>query len=788
MKKRVSKKIILLFLISFLVIPITSSAESIEPTKEEQGGIELDSQRYPYDHYQPVTDVSGDWNPFTSEGIEKGLNGLAAVLFGLTKLIAMFVDVGLENLYAVNIVDSFSNQVDKVSSGLWDNLGDNFGVVLLVIATLQLFGYYVGQRNGTKAGKATLKLITVVILAFVWFSNSSYFLKSLNALSNEVQAIVMASGTYLTDEEIPKGDELEGSQALMRNQVFELLVYKPYLQINYGTTDEGNILNGDETRINELIALKQNEEGMEKRADIAKDEVEEKENMSMSSSYIPSKVAVAFLSIFLAITLAFPLVIIALVNIILQIIALIIAVILPISFIISILPSFSNSGFYTLGKLVGVFFAKIFVGLFLLFAFLLMEITDTTISTDNIALFILNVFVTGVLLILMIKYRDKIVEFVTAGKVQGMSEGYNQLDQKTREKISSAKEKTKKASRKATSMGKGVGNAALNAYGKASDGVRSVGRNAGKSVKDQMDKRNALRSNQKLHDEGLKDGSISDLNQYRENKEANMVNPSANVNDSTREDFQRTDQKPNSSELEEKKPQDVKVDNITPIGARDDRTNQHNIEEQNAEQTEKRKGQEASPKKDSNFDEVKKRREAARTAQINNPNNTPITEKEAKKQIEEQKKKNKENAQNSNHFRDGQSIQKGKENRGNVVREEQKEQKQPKDVKSNSKQFDKRERVERTPSNPTQKTQQMEKNPTSQLKSEAKSSPKQVNEPKKVERTNQKDKELNKDRKQSARKEKVHSMNEKNSSKRDRAKYQSNKRVVGRNEVKKRNR
>src|SRR5699024_12550225 len=109
------------------------------------------------------------------------------------------------------------------------------------------------------------------------------------------------------------------------------------------------------------------------------------------SSNVAIKFDTATTSIFLAILLGIPLVIISMVNIILQIIAFGISVILPISFIISFLPSFANSGFQTIGKLAGVFLMKVFVGLLILFTFLLIEITLTMIPTEKMVIDVLNV-------------------------------------------------------------------------------------------------------------------------------------------------------------------------------------------------------------------------------------------------------------------------------------------------------------------------------------------------------------------------------------------------------------
>lgn len=665
------KRIVLLLIVSFLLLPHVVQAEArVDPKEEEQGGIELDSQRFPYNHYEPITDTSGDWNPFTLESVDKGLNAIASMLFSITKLLANLIDVSLANLYSVNIIDNLANTIDNVSSSLWDNLRDNFGTVLLVIAAIQIFAYYVGQRNSSKAGGATLKLIFVIVLGFVWFSNSSFFLNTLNNISNEVQGIVMSSGTFLADEEIEEGNELEGSQALMRNRVFELLVYKPYLEMNYGSTNEESILANDEDgahRINDLLSLQENEEGLEERETIAKNEVEDLQNMNMSSSNIPSKVGIAMVSIVLAIMMGLPLVIIAMVNILLQVLALIIAVVLPISFIVSFLPSFSNSGTYTLGKLVGVFLMKVFAGLLLLFTFLLMEITETIISTNNVGLYILNVLVTSVLLILMLVKRDKIVEFITAGRVTAVSEGINNASNKASNKLKEMR--MRKEIRKSSIMN---GNTAQKSAAMYNSGEMTESKRLAGNSKQKINNRKALRHNQKFRDDQNQKGNVVDLNEFKNQKgeDGKAVSPTNYQGESlNRENIARTKQDYSNAEHhseqsnqnpgvgkqpnQQKQPKNVRVNNTNDQTIerknRNSQTTLPQIREQEASNKSNRneKKHHEQLRQNANKKDLNEQRRQARTSQQHksnvehkNPNNTPITQWEAQKEIRKQRELN----------------------------------------------------------------------------------------------------------------------------------------------------
>lgn len=459
-------------LVALLLLPsIVTAAAADEPKEVEQGGVIVESERYEYDNYVPVTDVSGDWNPFTIEEITKAGNWAVEATFGINKLFAELIDYGLENLYAISIVNNLADEISTVSDSVWEALKDNFAPILLILAALQIFGFYVGQRNGSRAGQATFKLILVFMVSVVWFSQSDYFLKTLNNVSNEVQGIVMSAGTGLSDESVNEGEELEGSQAILRNHFFDRAVMKPYLLMNYGTADEAKINEDNENRIEDLLKLNVNEDGVDERQDIATEEVNDLNNQAMSDSNLGKKLAIAFVSIFFTVLLGVPLLLISMLNLILQMVALAIAIVLPISFLISMLPSFSNSGWYTLGRLVGVFLIKIFVGILVLFAFVIMQTMDTMIPSNSMGGYMLNTLTIAILLILMIKFRNKIIEFITAGRVQSVdsqmaSRAYDKAVRQPRDK---AIEMTKQVAARGAMAAAGGAGAAAAAGGRAFD-------------------------------------------------------------------------------------------------------------------------------------------------------------------------------------------------------------------------------------------------------------------------------------------------------------------------------
>ncbi|MGV7002512.1 CD3337/EF1877 family mobilome membrane protein [Priestia megaterium] len=433
------KKIVLsLSMLLLLIIPLSANAEDKEakiydkPKTVEQGGVVLESQKYSATHYEVVAYVEESWNPFSGEEIDKGLLSLANTFFGLTKLLATWFEEALGMLYSLDILNGVSDKVSSVSANLWEALVDNFGSALLIIAVIQIFAVYLGQRNQSKAGKMTFKLITVFILATVWFGNSSFYLKAMNSLSNATQVVIMKTGTPLANADIPAGKELEGSVALLRNNFFDLAVYRPYLLMNYGTTNEKTILKKQNDkkdkrdRIEELLALKQTKEGYEKKKEIVQNEVDKLGNEQMTSGNIAANIGKAFISMIFVIILGVPLLIVALFNFIIQVAVIGLSIFLPIACILSMIPRLSNSASNVFGKLFGLFGLKALTGLMMLFIFLLNTIIQAVIPLTSSTAYFVNVLLTAVATALVIIKRDKIISFVTAGHVTTVDAGMPQ--------------------------------------------------------------------------------------------------------------------------------------------------------------------------------------------------------------------------------------------------------------------------------------------------------------------------------------------------------------------------
>ncbi|MBC2277500.1 hypothetical protein HCB42_01055 [Listeria welshimeri] len=417
---------VILCAVIFFMFPLNETfadngQDSVDAKTVTKGGIELIGKKYDLSHYESLTSTSDEG--IIDSQIVDGMNSIANFFFSITKLIGEVIDTGIGYLYSLDAIKLLSEKVGGISELLWDNLYASFGILFFLVAVLQIFFTVVVKKNGVAAGKKAFVLFLVIGVSFVWFSNSSWYLKSINKLSSETQGVIMKAGTAFSagsGQKITQGEELDGSLAVMRNAYFSIVVEKPYLLMNYGTPEKAVILKNDSERIDKMLAFKGSASGEKAKEELIESEINELDNTAMSAGNVSNKMGVSFLSMIFAILLGIPLLLIAFLNFLLQVLALGVALILPISFIVSFIPSFSNSGWKTFGKLVGIFLLKSLAAMVILFVFLIITIVDTIIPAINTGMYFLNGIAIAVCIILLIIFRDKMISLVSGGMVASL--------------------------------------------------------------------------------------------------------------------------------------------------------------------------------------------------------------------------------------------------------------------------------------------------------------------------------------------------------------------------------
>lgn len=411
-----------------------------EPTEDKDiivGGIPLEIERYPIERYMVNNeDTSGIF------GIN--LYSINNMLMGINHNIVQVTDSSLQ-MFSEDRLDKFADDIATVSRSVYMTLRVHFAEMFFVILISYLIFVYVSKASFKETFRRFGMFIIILLVAGYWISNAGFLLKSMNNLSNELQVSLVSAGSGLmnimdTEREgvyddvsrMDTGDRVEGTTAVLRNIYFDIVMKKPYLLINYGTTDEDKINDNDKIkdlgfgfdrydRIDRMLAFNLSSRGTGYRMAHANLEVEKNNNSNVASGSSFKQSGLVFMMLFIVIALSIPFILLGLLNFLLQLIAIILTLVLPFAFVISYLPFFQNSIWKAFGNVITVFLAKGVLGVLMFLMYLLTYLMYLLIKPTSTGMYLLHVVCLIIILYLAIFKRNKIISFVTAGKVRSIS-------------------------------------------------------------------------------------------------------------------------------------------------------------------------------------------------------------------------------------------------------------------------------------------------------------------------------------------------------------------------------
>ncbi|WP_303447813.1 hypothetical protein [Oceanobacillus profundus] len=403
----------------------------------KEGGVELEIKKYPVERYMVNNEDTNGIFGFNLYGINN-------FFMGIIQHMVMVTDTSLEKLFSLQILDDFAGDLQSISDDIYKTLKDYFAELLFAFLCGYLVFLFFAKGNAKESIRKFLLFIIVLVVAGYWMANASFLIKSMNAISNETQGYLVDAGNDLLEifendregvyagiNNIDENDKLNGALSVMRNVYFDLALKRPYLLINYGTTEQKDINNNDKVkdlgfgfdqynRVDRMLAFKLNSAGSGYRISHSYIEVNKNNNSAMASGGAFKQSGLVFLTFIIVIGLSIPFLLLGLLNFALQLLAILIALVLPFAFIISFIPHFVMSGFNTLGKLVTTFLIKALLGIFIFVSYFLTYTMYRLVPPEDTGLYLLHVFLLILLFFFIIVKRNSIILFVTAGRVQSI--------------------------------------------------------------------------------------------------------------------------------------------------------------------------------------------------------------------------------------------------------------------------------------------------------------------------------------------------------------------------------
>lgn len=390
----------------------------------KQGGVTLNSERYPIDQYKGYADLNTTTHP-----VKDMIRGVGNTFFYINKLIWQGFDKVINLLSTTDVLNGKIDQINSAAASIWQTLIDNFLALILVVVAIAA-GYTFALKNDLIGGFAMIgKTVLVFVLCSVFLVFGTSLMKGVNTISGGLQGSFLKAGLVFdgSSQKIDPNQPEAGTTAVLRNTYFDTAVYRPYLLMNYGTTDEKAITKNNSARIDNLLKQKK---------DSGSDKIVKDENKKLNNKYmqdgdegINTKLAIGLIAPMITLGLGIPLLLISLFNLIIQIGILALLLLVPLSFFVSLLPWFGNSGYKNLARIIGLFFFKAFTAMFIMFLLLIIQIVDSFISPNSVGGYIANSALLIIVAFLMILKRDWIISTVTGGRVATVGAGSNNIRQ-----------------------------------------------------------------------------------------------------------------------------------------------------------------------------------------------------------------------------------------------------------------------------------------------------------------------------------------------------------------------
>mgnify|MGYP006863023892 CR=1 FL=1 len=367
--QKLHKRILSAFLVCMLLTGLFLSAANMEVAAasglvdETIDAGNLYSQ-YRWDNYQIdfYVDTSWDWLPWN--WMDRIDNKISSVFYGISDgiwLISVLLSSGtgyiVQQTYSLDFIGDMADDIGKniqilagMNTGSKKFNADGFYTWLLLFIVLIVGGYmaYAGliKRKTTEAVSAAVNMLVIFLLTAAFIAYAPQYIKNINDFSADLSNGVLELGAKLV---MPGNDEM-GVKATdkIRNNLFAIQVYKPWLLLQFGTTDETAIeseriaagVDGD--RIKSILSVSPVTNFGEDRQTAVKTDIETYKNVNMTVTSVIGRFGTVLLVFFLNLIISIFVVIMCGLVIFTQLLFIIFALYLPLNFILSMLPTYNG--------------------------------------------------------------------------------------------------------------------------------------------------------------------------------------------------------------------------------------------------------------------------------------------------------------------------------------------------------------------------------------------------------------------------------------------------------------
>lgn len=335
--------------------------------------------------------------------------------FSSNKIIWQVFDFIIEKLYKGAAMDGLIHTFFQFSKNIYDKLFNAVGLGLTGLYVVYIF-YLKVCKSGNQAKRALVRFLCVVGFSILWFGNGTVtsqgekLTKDLNTWSTAVEGLIFEATNGIDDLSVTTSSEEAVNQ--IREMYYQKAVVDPYLLLNYGTTNIEELTKAG-IKPTEFLSKSIKTEDLKNISRVvteaAGEDDEKKESYRAFIQPTKSiyKMIVGIMSPSLNVSLGIPILMIGMVRFLFQLGVLLMLLAIAFMLIVSFFPGMDYMIFRGMKTSVGFVFQKSIYSVLILVAFLVFNIIDDLITMNTIAGFIGNMFVRGIVsLIVFLKRKD----------------------------------------------------------------------------------------------------------------------------------------------------------------------------------------------------------------------------------------------------------------------------------------------------------------------------------------------------------------------------------------------
>lgn len=428
---------ILLSILLILLISVSAYAKSDKEAIYTVGKYHLDT----FSSYIGDTEFSLGKMLFGKNGTDF-IQMITNMSFSTNKIIWQVFDFIIEKLYKGAAMDGLIHTFFQFSKNIYVKLFNVVGLGLTGGYVVYIF-YLKVCKSGNQAKQALFRFLCVVSFSILWFGNGTVtsqgekMTKDLNTWSTAVEGLIFEATNGIDDLSVATTSEDAIKQ--IREMYYQKAVVDPYLLLNYGTTDIEELSKAG-IKPTEFLSERIKSEDLKNISNVVIDAAkEDDEKTEAYRAFIQPtksiyKMIVGLMSPSLNVSVGIPILMIGMVRFLFQLGVLLMLLAIAFMLIVSFFPGMDYMIFRGLKTFVGFVFQKSIYSVLILVAFLVFNIIDDLILMNTIAGFIGNMFVRGiVLLIVFIKRKDILAKLGLGQADRTLSKTKSKAQNTTRE-------------------------------------------------------------------------------------------------------------------------------------------------------------------------------------------------------------------------------------------------------------------------------------------------------------------------------------------------------------------